>query len=120
MKFDVLDQAGACPPTSAFVFDWNEGVPATARDIIRERIRNEYETTHGGASEGFANDLVQVSARVLRCTLDEALDRALRGFESNRLFLVVDGTQITGLDQPFLLTPTSKITFLRLIKLKGG
>jgi hypothetical protein len=46
MKIDILDQLGSSPPTSAFILDWDEGVPTTARDLIRERVRIEYDVAH--------------------------------------------------------------------------
>jgi hypothetical protein len=119
MKIDILDQFGASPPTSAFVLDWDEGVPTTARDLIRERVRIEYDVAHE-PSEGGANHLVHLSPMAARCTFDEAIDRACRGFETNRMFLIVDGRQVETLDAAFVLTPTSSVTFIRLIPLKGG
>ncbi len=119
MKIKIVDQIGARPPTSAFILDWDEGVPTTARDLIRERVRIEYDLAHE-RSEGSANHLVQLSPTAARCTLDEAIDRACRGFETNRMFVVVDGRQVETLDAAFVLTPTSSVTFVRLIPLKGG
>jgi hypothetical protein len=36
------------------------------------------------------------------------------------MFLIVDGRQVETLDATFMLTPTSSVTFIRLIPLKGG
>jgi hypothetical protein len=120
---DYCDQAGTQPPTAAGVFRWSEGVPITARQLIAERVRQEFEPllerfdARGGE---LPLALVTKSANARAMTLDEAIETALRAFSANRFFLLVDRRQITGLDAPFPLTPKSTVVFLRLAPLKGG
>jgi hypothetical protein len=45
---------------------------------------------------------------------------ALDGFVRNAFFLVIDGRQATALDEVIPLRPTSNVTFVRLMPLKGG
>jgi hypothetical protein len=42
-ELDYCDQAGTRPPIAAGVFRWSEGVPITARLLIAERVRREFE-----------------------------------------------------------------------------
>jgi len=53
-------------------------------------------------------------------TLDEVTALALDGFERNAFFLLVDGQQLTELDEVIPFRPTSNVTFVRLLPLVGG
>ena len=122
-ELDYCDQAGTHPPTAAGVFCWSEGVPITARLLIAERVRREFEPllerfdARGG---NLPLGLITTSASAHAMTLDEAIETALRAFAANRFFLLVDRRQIVDLDAPFPLTPKSTVVFLRLTPLKGG
>jgi hypothetical protein len=122
-ELDYCDQAGTRPPAAAGVLRWSEGVPITARLLIAERVRQEFEPllerfdARGGE---LPIALVALSANARAMTLDEAIETALRAFSANRFFLLVDRRQIVGLDTPFPLTPQSAVVFLRLTPLKGG
>ena len=122
-ELDYCDQAGIRPPIAAGVFHWSEGVPITARLLIAERVRREFEPLlerfdpRGGELPAA---LVTINANASAMTLDEAIETALRAFSANRFFLLVDRRQIVDLDEPFPLTPKSTLVFLRLTPLKGG
>ena len=122
-ELDYCDQAGTRPPIAAGVFRWSGGVPVTARLLIAERVRLEFEPVldrfdaRGGE---LPVALVTVSASAQAMTLDETIETALRAFSANRFFLLVDRRQIVSLDAPFPLTPQSTVVFLRLTPLKGG
>jgi hypothetical protein len=122
-ELDYCDQAATRPPIAAGVFRWSQDVPATARLLITERIRQEFEPllqrfdARGGE---LPIALVTKSANARTMTLDEAIETALRAFSANRFFLLVDRRQIVDLDAPFPLTPKSSVVFLRLTPLKGG
>jgi hypothetical protein len=53
-------------------------------------------------------------------TLDRVTELALEGFVRNAFFLVVDGRQLTELDETVPFTTTSEVTFVRLLPLVGG
>jgi hypothetical protein len=122
-ELNYCDQAGTHPPIAAGVFRWSEGAPVTARLLIAERVRQEFEPfferfdARGGE---LPTALFAMSADTHAMTLDEAIETALRAFSANRFFLLVDRRQIVGLDAPFPLTPKSTVVFLRLTPLKGG
>src|SRR5215472_2216494 len=42
-EVDYCDQAGAQPPIAAGSLAWSDGVPITARLLISERVRREFE-----------------------------------------------------------------------------
>jgi hypothetical protein len=122
-EVDYCDQAGAQPPIAVGSLSWPEGVSITARLLIAERVRREFESLFerfdapGGELPAA---LVTLSANTRAMTPHEAIETALRGFSANRFFLLVDRRQIVDLDTPFLLTPKSTVVFLRLTPLKGG
>jgi hypothetical protein len=122
-EVDYCDQAGAQPPIAVGSLSWSEGVPITARLLIAERVRGEFERLFerfdapGGELPAA---LVALSANARAMTPDEAIETALRGFSANRFFLLVDRRQIVDLDTAFPLTPKSAVVFLRLTPLKGG
>ena len=118
-ELDYCDQAGTRPPIAAGAFHWSEGVPITARLLIAERVRREFERFDGRGDE-LPIALVTMSANGHAMTLDEAIEAALRAFSANRFFLLVDRRQIVDLDAPFRLAPESAIVFMRLTPLKGG
>lgn len=116
---EYCDRSGTRPPVVAGVLSWSDGVPITARLLISERVRRESERfdAHG---EALPLALTRAVGSKGAATLDEAVATALRGFSANRFFLIVDQKQITDLDEPFVLKPTSSVVFLRLTPLKGG
>jgi hypothetical protein len=54
--------------------------------------------------------------------LDPALEaeRAMDAFESGRVVMIVDGRQVHSLDDEVIVTPETKVKFLRLTPLVGG
>jgi hypothetical protein len=122
-QLDYCDQAGTRSPIAAGVFRWSEGVPITARLLIAERVRREFEPLlerFDARGAELPTALVAMSTNAGAMTLDEAIETALRAFSANRFFLLVDRRQIVDLDAPFPLTPKSAVVFLRLTPLKGG
>jgi hypothetical protein len=118
-EVDYCDQAGAQPPIAVGSLSCSEGIPITARLLIAERVRREFERFDARGGE-LPAALVTLSANTPTITPDEAIETALRGFSINRFFLLVDRRQIVDLDTPFPLTPKSSVVFLRLTPLKGG
>ena len=102
----------------------------TARELIRERVRQEVEDFNNRQPELF-NGLVQPTdtERTLngfkfhkKRTLDwqEQFEKAIEGFERNAFILLVDNAQIEDLDQVIPLSPETSVTFLKLVPLVGG
>jgi hypothetical protein len=143
----VRDQINGRPGAEALVLQWQEGVPLTPRTLISERVRMEWERREVGrevkdraAAAEFAAQLPVMEmmrranpyrtseapplvppAPSSRPPLLEAITAlALDGFTRNAFFLIVDGRQVTDLDAVIPLRPTSNVTFVRLMPLKGG
>jgi hypothetical protein len=119
-QIDYCDQSGTQPPIAVGSLGWSEAVPITARMLIGERVRSEFESpferfdAHGGKLPAA---LVTPRSNARWATLEDAIEAALRAFSANRFFL---RQQIVDLDAPFPLTPKSTVVFLRLTPLKGG
>ncbi len=120
MHININDQTNAQPIRNVHVINWQNGMACCLRRLIEERVRLEHERVfHSAEKEGYANDLIKFSRNSL-CTLEKAIETAFRGFEQNSYFIVVDGRQKTKLDEEFMLTPNSDVTFVKLVPLQGG
>lgn len=136
----VRDQANARPSVHALILQWRDGIPLTARALISERVRLEWEarqslreTDTGDApaplvetfrrprpKRGLDGSLPATSQAAPSTTLEDVTAVALEGFARNAFFLIVDGRQVVGLDVVIPLRPTSQVTFVRLLPLRGG
>lgn len=102
----------------------------TARDLIRERVKQEVEDFNTRQPELFRG-LVQPTdtERTLNGfklrrtrTLDwkEQFEMAIEGFHRNAFILLIDDLQVEDLDQVIALSPETSVTFLKLVPLVGG
>ena len=103
---------------------------ATPRDLIRSRVQQEVARHNRSMPEVFRG-LVQPeeSEQILngfRMRVQRPLDweaqfnRACASFERNGFLLLVDGLQVTDLDEPIDLRSDSAIQFVKLVPLVGG
>ena len=129
MNIAICDQLIHGARTSAGTL-WLETGRITARELIRRRIEQEVETYNQNLPEVFAG-LVQPeqSERLLngyrvktRQQLDAAqqFQRACSSFANNGFLLLVDGRQVTALDDELDLANGSEVDFLKLVPLIGG
>ena len=104
--------------------------PVTLRDLIRERLQQEVDRYNQTLPETFQG-LVQPeeSEQILngfRLKTKRPLDwevqcrRAYFSFEKNGFLVLVDGKQVTELDERFDLKENSEIDFIKLVPLVGG
>jgi len=102
----------------------------TARDLIRERVRQEVEDFNQQHSDLY-NGLVQPTdtERTLngfkfreRRKLDwqEQFAKAIEGFERNAFILLVDDSQVDDLDHVIPISSQTQVTFVKLVPLVGG
>jgi hypothetical protein len=102
----------------------------TARDLIRERIRQEVEDFNRNQSDLY-HGLVKPAdtERTLngfrfreRRSLDwqEQFAKAIEGFERNAFILLVDDSQVDDLDHVIPISPQTQVTFVKLVPLVGG
>ncbi|MBL8587359.1 MAG: hypothetical protein JNK46_02420 [Methylobacteriaceae bacterium] len=131
----LRDRHGARAPVDALILRWRDGVPLTARLLIEERVRIEWERAAEAALRPDSEQARAALARRLVAlnpwrrgapaprrepTVEDAVEIALAGFDKNAFFLLVDGAQVTRLDETIPLRPTSEVTFVRLLPLVGG
>ena len=111
----IQDRCGVQPARSVHCLHWREGARCSARELIRERVSLEFQALRNSrVARPFVNHLVQYPCTAT-CSLREAVSLALRGFEMEAFFLVVDGRHIRDVDQKFPLTALSKVTYQRLL-----
>ena len=127
----IRDETTANVGKADFVITINLTAPRlTARDLIRERVRQEVEDFNTKQPELF-HGLVQPTdtERTLngfkfrkKRTLNwqEQFEKAIEGFQRNAFILLVDDTQIEELDHVIPLSPETSVTFVKLVPLVGG
>ena len=127
----IRDETTANLGKADFVITINLTTPRlTARDLIRERVRQEVEDFNNKQPELF-HGLVQPTdtERTLngfkfrkKRTLDwqEQFEKAIEGFQRNAFILLVDDTQIEDLDHVIPILPETSVTFVKLVPLVGG
>ena len=102
----------------------------TARELIRSRVQQEVERHNQLLPEVFCG-LVQPeeSERILngfrmktRRPLDwqKQFELACAAFQRNGFLLLVDGKQVSDLDEPIELRADSEVQFVKLVPLVGG
>jgi len=102
----------------------------TAKELIRSRVQQEVERYNQSRPEVFCG-LVQPeeSEQILngfRMRTKRPLDwkvqfeRACCSFERNGFLLLVDGRQVSELDDRINLRPDSEVQFVKLVPLVGG
>ena len=102
----------------------------TVRELIRSRVYQEVKDHNARAAETFVGLVRPVGAqespggwRVARgrkIDWKEQFEKALEAFQKNLVLVLVEDRQVTSLDAELVVTPTSRVTFLRLLPLVGG
>lgn len=107
----------------------------TVRDLIRERVSHEVREFNRRQGELTFRGLVQptdteqilngagVAFRLKRhrpIDWEVQFERAMVGFANNGFFVLIDHQQADSLDQEFMIGPTTRVSFVRLIPLVGG
>ncbi len=125
----LRDQVNGRTSESSLVLDWQDSVPLTGRTLISERVRIEWEARETRRDE-WNNLKPLLNPDLMRprdlyggkaaATLESMTTLAIDGFGRNAFFLVVDGHQVTDLDEALRFRPSSQVTFVRLVPLRGG
>lgn len=114
-------------------YDFTISLPSevvTARELIRERVRQEVEEYNARRPE-FFRGLVQPTdaertlngfklKRLRALDWREQYDRAVEAFHRNGFVLLVDARQVEDIDALIEVKPQTTVTFLKLIPLVGG
>ncbi len=102
----------------------------TVRELIRGRIYQEvkdYNTTTPGLFRGLVEPRGaerQLGGYRVRETRQidwrEQFDSAVEAFEKSRILVLLDDRQAETLDEPIVVRPDTRVTFLKLVPLVGG
>jgi hypothetical protein len=102
----------------------------TARDIIAKYVTqqvHEYNTNSSQKTSAlFVPDVSERALNGTKQTARKPLDAveqcttAFRAFDDSRFVLLVNDIQIEELDQEIVVTPATRVTFLKLLPLVGG
>jgi hypothetical protein len=102
----------------------------TLRELIRTRLREEVARYNLGPGKLFAGLVQPEGARQTvsgyavdnprRVDWQRQADVAIEAFGRNGFFVLVDGRQVTELDEELHLTGTTDVAFIKLTPLIGG
>ncbi len=102
----------------------------TTRDLIRSRVQQEVERYNHSLPEVFrglvqpeeSEQLLNGFRLKVRRPLDwqAQYERACASFQRNGFLVLVDGLQVSELDEQIELRPESEVQFVKLVPLVGG
>lgn len=101
----------------------------SAREILRLRVEAEVERYN--ATGGTSHLLIQPApresklngtreARFRELKIEPQIAVAIEAVEKRRVIMLLNGRQVSDLDETFFLTPGSEARFIRLVPLVGG
>jgi hypothetical protein len=125
----ITDETVSGQPTNTFVLDLlNERI--SVRELIRERVYEEVRqynaklpaTFHGLVQPSEAEATLNGYQMRHRRPIDweKQVAKALEAFGRNGFFILVDDRQAESLDDMIQLTPTTTVSFVKLVPLVGG
>jgi hypothetical protein len=102
----------------------------SVRELIRSRVHQEVKDHNARAATTFVG-LVRPTAAVdgpdgwrvkpgTKVDWTQQFERAVEAFETNRVLVLVNDRQATSLEEEIVVTPETRVTFLRLLPLVGG
>ena len=102
----------------------------TVRELIRERVYEEVRQYNATTPEYFRGLVQPTDAEATlnghrlrerrRVDWEEQYRLALEGFQRNGFFILVDDQQVESLEDTMSLTPTTQVSFIKLVPLVGG
>ena len=102
----------------------------SVRDILKRRIQEEVRQ-YNEELPGYFHGLVQPTdaestlngyrmRQRKQIDWEDQYQKALKAFENNGFFLLVDDRQVEKLDDEFAVTADTRISFVKLVPLVGG
>ena len=102
----------------------------SVRELIETRVRQDVESYNLKAGDQFYG-LVEPTEAEKRLNgenanmgrhldADKQVNAAIKAFETGRYFLLIDDQQLADLDDVIVITPSTKIVFLKILPLVGG
>jgi len=126
----VYDETATGVKSGGFTLDFlTERI--TVRELIRERVYEEVRQYNAATPEYFRG-LVQptdaeatlngyrVRDRRRKIDWEKQFDMALKAFEKNGFFILVDDKQVESLEETIEVRPGTQVSFIRLVPLVGG
>jgi len=102
----------------------------SVRELIRERVYQEVKDHHakkGTRFRGLVEPSAEEQARNRKpkashrqINWEAQFERAVEAFAHGRVLVLVDQAQVDDLEQRVVLTPSTKVSFLKLTPLVGG
>lgn len=103
----------------------------TLRELLAERIRTEVERFNQQRNQEIFQGFVQPSdaekalngyklRKPRSISFEKQMALAVRAFETNGFFVLLNDQQISGLEEMLTLDANSKISFIKLVPLVGG
>ncbi len=128
-QVQLFDQTLTGAQSAVWELTWNDS-SISARDLIASRVEEEVARHNARLSDTFFG-LVQPdeSERLLngfrlktprRIDPKVQIERALKAFESNGFFLLVNDRQIESLDELISIELETRVAFVKLVALQGG
>jgi hypothetical protein len=124
----IVDQTlGVHPPSVRELRLASERI--TLRELLKRRIDEEVAELNAGRDE--IKPLVTPTEQERQLNGDKGpagrsvdparqLAAAVEAFERRRIIIIVDGRQLSDIDQPITVTPDTEVRFLKLVPLVGG
>ncbi len=128
-KIQVRDETIGGQKSDALELEWGANT-ISARDLIASRVEEEVrrhnarhsDVFHGlvqpDDSEQLLNGFRLKAPRAVVASVQ--IERALKAFESNGFFLLVNDRQIESLDEPIAIELETQVSFVKLVALQGG
>ena len=91
----------------------------TLRDVITERVFQEVDAYLAESNE-FSHELLSQEQPSFTLNHEQEVLKALKAFETNGFFILVNDRQVEDLDEIISLRDASAVTFVRLIPIVGG
>lgn len=102
----------------------------SVRELIRERVYEEVRQYNATTPEYFRGLVQPTNAEQTlngvrvrehrRVDWEEQYKKAIEAFERNGFFILVNERQVESLEETITLTPTTQVSFVKLVPLVGG
>jgi hypothetical protein len=102
----------------------------TVRELIRERVYEEVRRHNASMPEVFRGLVQPTDEEVTlngvrtrerpRVDWEKQFAIAVEAFQRNGFFILVDDRQVESLNETITLTPTTQVSFVKLVPLVGG
>ena len=100
----------------------------TVQQLIVARVVQEVERYNAGETTDFVGLVKPCEAEIILngarkgrlIDVKQQKQAALAAFQANAFFLLINDRQVTELEQNILITPNTKVAFVKLVPLIGG